>query len=179
MSGTRPRTSLCLLLVLVLSLAGVARADPGRQNILNIYAWVDYFPKSVIQKFQAETGIHVNYTVFDSPDTAETTLSAGASNYDIVTMNAVPHLAREIPQGFWKALDRTQVPNAQNADPDVLRFLQQVDPGNAHAVPWMWGTTGIIYNLDKAQSLLGTLPANALDMVLNRDMAARFARCAE
>ena len=70
----------------------------------------DHSPKPVIQKFQAETGIHVNYTVFDSPDTAETTLSAGASNYDIVTMNAVPHLAREIPQGFWKTLDRAQIP---------------------------------------------------------------------
>lgn len=172
-----------LVVTLILSLAGwllptgAAQADPARQNVLNIYAWVDYFPKPILEKFQVETGIHVNYTVFDSPDTAETTLSAGSSNYDIVTMNAVPHLAREIPQGFWKALDRTQIPNAQNADPDILRFLKTVDPDNAHAVPWMWGTTGVIYNVDKVQSLLGAIPANALDLVLNKQMAAKFERC--
>jgi putrescine transport system substrate-binding protein len=176
MLSARRRIQRCLLL-LVISLTGIAQAGPARQNVLNIYAWVDYFPKTVIQKFQAETGIHVNYTVFDSPDTAETTLSAGASNYDIVTMNAVPHLAREIPQGFWKTLDRTQVPNVQNADPDVLRFLKQVDPDNAHAVPWMWGTTGVIYNADKVHGLLGAVPANSLDMVLNKDVAAKFAGC--
>ena len=177
MTGARSRLRVSLVAMLILSLSGAVCAGPARQSVLNIYAWVDYFPKSVIQKFQAETGIHVNYTVFDSPDTAETTLSAGASNYDIVTMNAVPHLAREIPQGFWKTLDRMQIPNVQNADPDILRFLQQVDPGNAHAVPWMWGTTGVIYNVDKLQSLLGSLPANSLDLVLNKGLAAKFSSC--
>lgn len=177
-SGVRWQTRLWLIVALIVPLSPAAHAGEARQNVLNVYAWADYFPKSVIQKFQAETGIHVHYTVFDSPDTAETTVSAGASNYDIVTMNAVPHLGREIPQGFWKLLDRAQIPNAQNSDPDLLRFLKQVDPDNAHAVPWMWGTTGVIYNVDKAQGLLGgAIPANGLDLVLNRDTAAKFARC--
>jgi len=112
--------------MLVLSLLAMAQAGDSRQKTLNVYAWAEYFPPSVVRKFQAETGIHVNYAVFDSPDAAETALSAGSSNYDIVTMNAVPHLAREIPQGFWKKLDATQIPNARNADPQILKILEQV-----------------------------------------------------
>ncbi len=171
------RNLLNTIAVLVMGLASSARAEQGRQNILNIYAWADYFPASVIQKFQAETGMHVNYAVFDSPDAAETALSVGSSNYDIVTMNAVPHLVREIPHGFWRKLDQTQIPNARNADPQILHLMQQVDPGNAHAVPWMWGTTGIIYNVDKAKSLVGTIPANPLEMIFKKEVVEKFERC--
>ena len=154
---------------------GACRAD--RQNTLNMYAWADYFPQSVIQKFQADTGIHINYAVFDSPDAAETALSVGNSNYDIVTMNAVPHLAREIPQGFWKQLDQRRSPMRGTRIRKSCNLMQQVDPGNTHAVPWMWGTTGIIYNADKAKALLGEMPANSLDMILKKEIAQKFERC--
>jgi putrescine transport system substrate-binding protein len=154
-----------------------ARAAPDRAHVVNIYAWSDYFPQSVVEKFQSETGIHVNYAVFDSPDTAETALSVGSSNYDIVTMNASPHLAREIPKGFWKKLDQSQIPNARNADPQILKLLSQVDPGNLYAVPWMWGTVGVIYNADKVKAIIGPLPAESLDIIFNKELATRFQKC--
>jgi putrescine transport system substrate-binding protein len=163
--------------MLLLILVGLAYAGDSRQNILNVYAWAEYFPPSVVHKFQTETGIHVNYAVFDSADAAETALSVGKSNYDIVTMNAVPHLAREIPQVFWKKLNAAQIPNARNADPQILKLLEQVDPGNAHAVPWMWGTTGVIYNADKVKALMDEIPSNSLDMVFKKENAQKFERC--
>jgi putrescine transport system substrate-binding protein len=154
-----------------------ALASPDRSHVVNLYAWADYFPQSVVDKFQSETGIHVNYTVFDSADTAETTLSVGNSNYDIVTMNASPHLAREVPKGFWKKLDQPQIQNARNADLQILKLLSQVDPGNLYAVPWMWGTVGVIYNADKVKALVGPLPTESLDLVFKRELAAQFAKC--
>jgi putrescine transport system substrate-binding protein len=167
-----------LALIASLLLFGLtARASPDRAHTVNVYAWADYFPPSVVEKFQSETGIHVNYTVFDSPDTAETALSVGSSNYDIVTMNASPHLAREIPKGFWKKLDQSQIPNARNADPLILNMLGHVDPGNLYAVPWMWGTVGVIYNADKVKALIGALPAESLDVVFKKELAAKFEKC--
>jgi putrescine transport system substrate-binding protein len=162
---------------LVFCLEMPARAAQDRAHVVNIYAWSDYFPQSVVEKFQSETGIHVNYTVFDSPDTAETALSVGSSNYDIVTMNASPHLAREIPKGFWKKLDQAQIPNVRNADPQILKVLGQVDPGNLYAVPWMWGTVGVIYNADMAKARVGAIPAESLDMIFKKDVAAKFEKC--
>ena len=153
------------------------RAAPDRAHVVNVYAWADYFPQSVVEKFQSETGIHVNLAVFDSPDVAETALSVGSSNYDIVTMNASPHLAREIPKGFWKKLDQPQIPNARNADPQILKVMDRVDPGNLYAVPWMWGTVGVIYNADKAKTIVGTLPTESLDVIFKKDLAAKFEKC--
>jgi putrescine transport system substrate-binding protein len=145
--------------------------------VLNIYAWPEYFPPVLIAKFEAESGIHVNYTVLDSPQMAETLLSVGSSNYDIVTMNAAPELGREIPKGFWKPLDWSKIPNARNADPKIMQLLATVDPKNQHAVPWMWGTTGLMYDVDKIKSILPNAPLDSLGMVLNKDIAAKFAPC--
>jgi putrescine transport system substrate-binding protein len=169
----------CLLAIIawLVFLGFPARAAPDRAHFVNVYAWADYFPPSVVEKFQSETGIHVNYTVFDSPDTAETALSVGSSNYDIVTMNASPHLAREIPKGFWKKLDQPQIPNARNADPQILKMLSRVDPGNYYAVPWMWGTVGVIYNAEKVKAIVGPLPAESLDMIFKKELAAKFEKC--
>jgi putrescine transport system substrate-binding protein len=155
---------------------GLAGAS-DRAGTVNVYAWAEYFPASVVEKFQKETGLHVHHTVFDSPDAAETAVSVGHSDYDIITMNASPHLAREIPRGFWLKLDRPRIPNAANADPQILKLLRQVDPGNQYAVPWMWGTVGIMYDADKAKTILGGAPINSLDVLLNKATASKFEKC--
>jgi len=162
-------------LTVALGTHGAGAAD--RAKTLNIYAWSEYFPPGLIEKFQAETGIHVNYAVLDSPETAETILSAGHSDYDIVTMNTSPELAREIPKGFWKKLDPAAIPNAKNADPQIMQMLKSADPGNQYALPWMWGTTGLIYNSDKIKALMPNAPLDSLDMVLKKSVAAKFAGC--
>jgi putrescine transport system substrate-binding protein len=154
-----------------------AAVAADRAKVLNIYAWPEYFPKSLIAQFQAETGIHVNSTVLDSPDAAETILSVGHSDYDLVTMNASPQLAREIPGGYWKKLNLAAIPNARNADPLVMASLKSVDPGNQYAVPWMWGTTGLIYNTEKIKAIMPNAPLDSLDMILKKDIAAKFAGC--
>jgi putrescine transport system substrate-binding protein len=158
-----------------LGTAGAVAAD--RAKVLNIYAWSEYFPASLIAKFQTESGIHVNYAVLDSPETAETILSVGHSDYDVVTMNAAPELAREIPKGFWRKLDQASLPNARNADAQIMQLLKSVDPGNQYAVPWMWGTTGLIYNSEKIKAIMPNAPLDSLDMVLKKDITAKFAGC--
>lgn len=174
-SRSKAASAAALGLAFWIGMSCAAAAD--RAKVLNIYAWSEYFPVSVIEKFQAETGIHVNYAMLDSPETAETILSVGSSNYDIVTMNAAPELAREIPKGFWKKLDQTKLPNARNADPQIMQLLKTVDPGNQYAVPWMWGTTGLIYNSDKIKAIMPNAPLDSLDMVFKKDLAAKFAVC--
>jgi putrescine transport system substrate-binding protein len=171
-------SGLTRFVVFVLSCLGATAAlAADRSRVLNIYAWPEYFPPDIVAKFEAESGIHVNYAVLDSPEMAETILSVGNSNYDLVTMNAAPELGREIPRGFWKVLDKARIPNAGNADPKVMQVLSRVDPGNQHAVPWMWGTTGLIYNVDKVKAAAPDAPLDSLDMVFKKDLAARFARC--
>ena len=165
------------LALLLLGMLAACQGKSDRDHVLNVYAWAEYFPAPLIAEFERATGMHVNVTVLDSPDTVETALSAGSSNYDLVTMNASPHLAREIPQGFWRRLDLSKMPNARNADPEVMKILTRVDPGNAYALPWMWGTVGVIYNVEQVRARIGTLPADPLDLVFDKTLAARMSGC--
>jgi putrescine transport system substrate-binding protein len=131
----------------------------------------------VIREFETETGIKVNYSVFDSNDVAETTLSAGQSGFDLVTVNVVPHLGRQIPKGLWQPIDRGRIPNAGNADPRLLELMQHVDPGNRYAIPYMWGTIGLIYNRKAVAARLADAPLDSLDMVLRAEVVRHFADC--
>jgi len=113
----------------------------------------------------------------DSNDVMETTLSAGHSGFDLVTVNASPHLGREIPKHLWQPLDKRRIPNIVHADPVIMRTLERIDPGNRYAIPWMWGTTGVISNPElvrAAQPRPGMRPA---DMIFNPADAARFKDC--
>jgi putrescine transport system substrate-binding protein len=172
MKSARARVALALLL----AMAGtsLARAADG---VVNVYSWAEYFPEPLLKKFEAETGIRVNYSVMDSNDVMETTLSAGHSGFDLVTVNASPHLAREIPKRLWQKLDKSLIPNIANADPTIMRILERVDPGNAYAIPWMWGTTGVMFNPDMIRAALpGALPRR-IDFVFKPSVAAHFKDC--
>jgi putrescine transport system substrate-binding protein len=151
--------------------------DSGNDKVLNLYAWAEYFPSAVIQQFEAETGIKVNYATLDSNDVAETTLSAGHSGFDLVTVNASPHLGRQIPKGLWLALDLTRISHLGNVDPRLLEIMRRVDPGNRHAIPYVWGTTGIIFNPDKIRAIMANAPVDSLDMLFQPEVAAQFRQC--
>ena len=159
-------------------LIATVRAEPATPSkILNLYSWEEYFPSRVLHRFEAETGIKVNYSVLDSNDVAETTLTAGRSGFDLVTVNASPHLGRQIPKGLWQPLDTTKLHNLANVDPKLLEILRQVDPGNRYAIPYMWGTIGIIYNPELVHARMPGAPIDSLQMVFNPDVVQRFKSC--
>jgi putrescine transport system substrate-binding protein len=166
--------------VTISSLTGCGPTDQTPRaefRVLNLYSWAEYFPDSIIRKFEAETGIKINYSVFDSNDVAETTLSAGQSGFDLVTVNASPHLGRQVPKGLWRPLDTSKLHNLENVDAKLLEMLARVDPGNRYAIPYMWGTTGLIYNPDKIGSILPDAPVNSLAMVFRPGLATQFKGC--
>jgi putrescine transport system substrate-binding protein len=169
------RRAFRLLALAGCAIAAAASAEPA--GVVNIYSWAEYFPPSIIRKFEAETGIKVNYAVMDNNDVMETTLSAGHSGFDLVTVNASPHLGREIPKHLWQKLDRSKLKNAGNADPSVMKALRRVDPGNAYAIPWMWGTLGVLYNPDMVRARLPSGAARPLDMVFKPEVVARLRDC--
>lgn len=166
----------CLLAAAVA--AACATTPCFAEEVVNLYAWPDYFPPAVIRAFEHDTGIRVVYSTFDSNDVLEAKLSAGSSGYDVVVPNAVPHLARQIPAGFYLELDRSRLTHFANLDPDILRVLSDgLDPGNRFAVPWMWGTTGISYNIDRVRQIMPDAPVDSLAMIFDPAIVSRFQEC--
>jgi putrescine transport system substrate-binding protein len=160
---------------LALSLiAGVAAAE---QRIVNVYNWSDYIDPQVLTDFTNETGIRVQYDTFDANETLETKLLAGKSGYDVVVPTAY-FLERQIKAGVFQTLDKSKLPHLAAAWPEISKRLSVYDPGNAHAVNYMWGTTGIGYNVKAVRERLGpTAAINSWDVVFKPELLARFKDC--
>lgn len=149
----------------------------AEEKVLYLYSWESYFSAASIAAFEKETGIKVSYDLFDSNDMVETKMLTGKSGYDLVTVNLSPHFLRQLPVGVWAPLDRSRLSNLANLDPAVLKRGESVDAGNAHNVPWMWGTTGVGYNVEKVQAIMPDAPVDSLRMVFDPDIVEKFASC--
>jgi putrescine transport system substrate-binding protein len=126
----------------------------AKERVVNFYNWSDYIAPTVLEDFTKETGIKVRYDTFDSNDTLEAKLLAGKSGYDVVVPTAY-FLARQIEAGIFLKLDKAKLPNLVNAWPEISERLLRYDPGNQYAVDYMWGTTGIGYNVKAARQVAG------------------------
>src|SRR5271167_1107057 len=157
--------------------ATMPRATAQPPHVVNFYNWSDYVEPTVLDDFTKETGIKVRYDTFDSNDTLEAKLLAGKSGYDVVVPTAY-FLARQISAGVFQKLDKSKLPNLRNAWPEIAERLAMYDPGNRYAVNYMWGTTGIGYNVKKVRDILGPDTAiDSWDYVFDPDKIAKFKNC--
>lgn len=133
-----------------LTLAVSVQAAPT----VHIYNWSDYIGQTTLADFEKATGIKPVYDVFDSNETLEGKLLAGRTGYDVVVPSN-HFLGKQIKAGAFQKLDKSQLPNYANLNPALLKRLEMNDPGNQYAVPYLWGTNGIGYNVDKVKAVLG------------------------
>jgi putrescine transport system substrate-binding protein len=133
-----------------LILTGTAQAE----TTVHIYNWSDYIGEDTLAEFRKATGIKPVYDVFDSNETLEGKLLAGRSGYDVVVPSN-HFLGKQIKAGAFQKLDKSKLPNWSNLDPALLKQLEVNDPGNQYAVPYLWGTNGLGYNVEKVKAALG------------------------
>ena len=146
------------------------------ENVVKVYNWTDYIHKDILNDFSAETGIKLIYDVFDSNDILETKLLAGKSGYDVVVPSA-NFMARQIQAGVFQKLDQEKLPNLKNMWEMIKKRTAQFDPDNAYSVNYMWGTTGMGYNVDKVKERLNLDKITSWDVFLEPENLAKLADC--
>lgn len=164
---------------LLAGLSGFAllAAVPAQGQQLNIYNWSDYIDEGTVPAFEAESGIDVTYDVFDSNELLEGKLLAGNSGYDLVVPTGT-FLARQIQAGVFQPLQPDLIPNLSNLGADYMERLAIYDPGNVYATPYLWGTTGIGYNVEAVRERLGDdAPVDSLDLIFDPANAEKLADC--
>jgi putrescine transport system substrate-binding protein len=154
----------------------IATAAQAQEQVVKVYNWSDYIDESILSDFTAETGIKVVYDVYDSNDVLETKLLAGNTGYDLVVPTGT-FLARQIQAGVFQPLDKSKIPNWKNLDSGLMAEAAKYDPGNEHAFIYMWGTTGIAYNVDKVKERMPDAPLDSWKLVLDPTIAQKFADC--
>jgi putrescine transport system substrate-binding protein len=170
----RSRFGFVIALGAALLLSAPANAQ---ERVVNFYNWSNYMAPDVLENFTRETGIKVVYDTFDANETLETRLLAGKSGYDVVVPTAY-FLQRQITAHVFQKLDKSKLPNLANAWPTVTQRLATYDPGNLYAANYMWGTTGIGYNVKTVQKILGPdAKIDSWDIVFKPENLAKFKDC--
>jgi len=115
---------------------------------LNLFAWSEYVPQSVLDGFTKETGIQINYETYGSNEEMLAKLMSGASSYDLIQPSeyVVEALVKE---KLLLPLDKSKLPNLKNIGPEYWK--QPHDPELTYSVPYMQGTVGIVINTEKVK----------------------------
>jgi putrescine transport system substrate-binding protein len=161
---------------LVAALALLAAPALAQEKVVNVYNWNDYIDPKVLEDFTRETGIKVVYDTYDNNEIVETKMMAGKSGYDIVVPSA-PFLQRMVAAGVFLPLDKTKLANYGNLWPEIMERLKLYDPGNRHAIPYLWGTIGLGVNVAKVKERLGGEIPQSWDLLLDPKYSNRLKDC--
>jgi putrescine transport system substrate-binding protein len=143
---------------------------------VRVYNWSDYIDDQILKDFEAETGIKVVYDVFDSNEILETKLLTGKTGYDVVVPSAT-FLSRQIKAGVFQKLDKSKLPNLSNAWPEIYQRIAKYDPDNAYSINYMWGTTGIGYNVAKIKKAFPDAPLDSWKLVYDPENLKKLKGC--
>jgi len=172
----------CVAVAALLSLSACGTHDKssaragGAEKVVNVYSWIDYIAPDTVADFEKETGITVRYDTFDNNEVLETKLLTGHTNYDVVVPTE-NFFDRQLRAGVYRKLDKSALPNLKNADPDILRRMAMHDPGNLYAVPYMWSTTGLAYDVSKVRARLGPAPPDSWALLFDPRNAGKLKDC--
>lgn len=130
----------------------------GRMSTLKIYNWADYIDESVLQDFKVwykeQTGedIKIVYQVFDINEIMLTKIARGKEDFDLICPSDYiiermlkKDLLLPVNRNFGDSTDYTAY-----IAPYITQELSKLDTRERktadYAVPYMWGTTGLLYN---------------------------------
>lgn len=127
-------------------LSGCGSANKYPNGKVYVYNWGEYIDHETLDMFEKETGIQVIYDEFDTNETMYPKVEAGASNYDVVCPSDYM-IQKMIDNDLLQELNWDNIPNAKaNIGAQYYEQSEAFDPGNRYAVPYCWGTVGILYN---------------------------------
>ena len=154
------KKNVALFVVLVLILVSVVPlAGCGSGVTINVFNWGEYMDESLIDEFEKETGIKVNYKTYSTNEELLAKMEAGGSSFDVVFPSdyAVSEL---IKRDMLIPLNFDNIPNYKYVDE---RFKgKEYDPEDKYSVPYFWGTIGILYNTDMVDD-----PVDSWDILWN------------
>lgn len=141
------RMKKCLLTAALIGAAavfcGCGKEYPNGEVV--VFNWGEYIDENVIDMFEEEYGIEVVYDEFTENEDMYPIINIGEVNYDVVCPSDYM-ISRMIQENLLAELNYENIPNIRNIDPDYLKSAEDFDPGNRYAVPYCWGTVGILYN---------------------------------
>ena len=160
-----------LILALALTLTACSSGGGNEDRVVNVCGWGENIDPDLIEQFQKETGITVNYQTAESNETMYAIIKQGGSDYDVIVPSDYM-IGQMIAEDMLAELDFSLIPNYEKIDSQYKNL--SFDPDNKYSVPYTWGTLGIIYNptlvggeIDSWSALFDTKYAGQVGMIGN------------
>ena len=144
----RKHLAIALMLILIMNLTGCEGAGTSKdsdENILYVYNWGEYIDPDILTTFTEETGIEVVYDEYETNEIMFPKIKAGAVNYDLVCPSDYM-IKKMIDNDLLQEIDFDNVPEHGNIGEEYWKMAEGFDPGNHYALPYVFGTIGILYN---------------------------------
>ena len=168
-------TALGVLATLLLSACGGDGPGQDDANVVNVYNWADYIAPGILEQFESETGIKVNYDIYDSSEVVDVKLLAGNSGYDVV-VHSNQFSSRLAPIGIFEKLDFSRLPNVRHLDAEVMERIRY-DAVADYNVPYHWGSTGYAWNVEMVRERLPDHPMDSSDVLFDPAVTGKLADC--
>ena len=114
----------------------------NNKPVLRVFNSGEYMDSNLIEKFEKENDCDVVYETFDSNESMYTKLQSG-SVYDVLVPSDYM-IERLIKEDYLQPVDWSKITNKDKIVPKLLN--NNFDKGSKYAVPYYWGTVGIVYN---------------------------------
>lgn len=174
---SKNKSSIKLLSIVVGASVVLSQTAIANDRNVNVYNWAGQIGSTTVSEFEKATNIKVNYDVFDSNEVLEGKLMAGYSGFDVVSPSD-SFLARQIQSDIYLPLDKSKLTNWDNLDPNLMKLMATHDPDNKYAIPYVWMTTGIGYNIDKVRERLGPdAPVDSWELVFKPENMEKLKDC--
>lgn len=134
-----------LTVAAALLLGGCGESRTYANGEVYVYNWGEYINEDVIEMFEDEYDIKVIYDEFMENEDMYPMVKTGAVNYDVVCPSDYM-ISKMIQEDMLAELNYDNIPNVVNIDAQYFASAEGFDPGNKYAVPYCWGTVGILYN---------------------------------
>lgn len=134
-----------LIGALTLSSLTACGSQTDDSNKLYVYNVGEYMDPEVIDLFEAETGIQVIYDEFETNESMYSKISSGASIYDLICPSDYM-ISKMISEDLLQPIHWEHIPNSSNIGEEHWEMARGYDPDQSYALPYSWGTIGILYN---------------------------------
>ena len=134
-----------IICIICCSFAGCARKAKDDEDVLTIFNYSEYLDPEMLTRFTKETGIEIRYEEATTPEEMYTKYTSGAISYDLLCTSDYM-VKRLIDEGQAQSVDFSSMEHYGNIDPKFAKLSESFDPNGEYALPYFWGTVGILYN---------------------------------
>ena len=160
----------------VAACGGDSNSATGSENLVNVYNWADAIAPGVVEQFESETGIRVNYDTYAASATIDVKLLTGNSGYDVIFHDNLL-ASRLIDVGVYQKIDPERLPNLKNLDPEIMQQLDVYESVRGYNTPFHWGTTGFTWNVDLVRERLPDQPMDTAAILFDPEIISKLADC--